>query len=208
MVTRRPAGSIRRLPSGRFQARYYMHGRRYNVHPSGGRTGTFANKTHAKTALDKVLAEISPGKWTDPDLGSDLFAEYAADWLEMRELKPRTAEHYRKLLEQHILQTFGDRRVDEITVDAVNRWYGHLGNTTGPTMRAHAYSLLKSILRAAVDGRKIEHNPCTIRGGGSAKTAKEVTVAKPAQVDQIAAAVPERFALHGAPRRLGRAPVR
>ena len=162
------------------------------MHPSGGRSGTFERKTHAKAALDKVLAEISAGKWHDPDLGSDNFREYADDWLAMRDLKPRAAEHYRRLLDAELLPAFGDRRVDEITVDAVNRWYRQFG-AHRPTMRAHAYSLLKSIMRAAVDGRKVDFNPCTIRGGGTAKTAKTVTIATPVQVDTMAANVPERF---------------
>jgi integrase len=54
--------------------------------------------------------------------------------------------------------------------------------------------LLFSILKAAVDDRVIEHNPCTIRAGGSAKTVKKVQIATPAEVDTIAANMPDRYA--------------
>jgi integrase len=75
----------------------------------------------------------------------------------------------------------------------VETWYADMGRTTGPTRRAHAYALLRSILKA-VDDRIIDHNPCTIRAGGSARTVKKVKIATPAEVDTIAASMADPYA--------------
>jgi integrase len=191
----RMAGTVRQLPSGRWQARYYgPDGRRQEAHPSGGRSGTFERKTHAVAELNRQLAAIDVGSWRDPDAPSDVLADYAADWLALRNLKPCTAEHYRRLLDQLILPTFGRRHLGDITVPMVKTWYADLGRATGPTRRAHAYALLRSVLKAAVDDRIIDHNPCTIRAGGSARTVKKVKIATPAEVDTIAANMPDRYA--------------
>src|SRR5690349_13670591 len=117
--TRRP-GTVRQLPGGRWQARYYgPDGRRHQAHPSGGRSGTFERKSHAVAELTRQLHAIDAGTWKSPDAPSDVLADYAAEWLELRKSgkrphKPRTTEHYRKLLDQLILPTFGKRHLGEI----------------------------------------------------------------------------------------------
>ena len=79
-------------------------------------------------------------------------------------LKDRTRGHYRKLLDNHILPMLGDKPVAKITGDDVREWHAAT-LTDKPTMRAHAYSLLRTILNTAIsDGKRTEANPCTIRG--------------------------------------------
>ena len=66
-----------------------------------------------------------------------------------RELRPTTRHHYQLLLDNYIYPTFGDERIDQITVEDVNDWYDALAPGR-ETMRAQAYSLLRTILD---DGR-------------------------------------------------------
>src|SRR6476660_7265612 len=102
MARHRDAGTVRQLPSGRWQARYYgPDGHRHEAHPSGGRSGTFERKTHALAELNRQLHAIDAGTWKSPDAPSDVLADRAAEWLTVRRkpLKPRTAEHYRRLLD-------------------------------------------------------------------------------------------------------------
>jgi len=64
-MKRRSFGSIRRLPSGRYQARYEdpLTGQR------GQRTTTFERKHDAETWLSRAETEISGGSWINPDAG-------------------------------------------------------------------------------------------------------------------------------------------
>jgi Phage integrase, N-terminal SAM-like domain len=54
---------------------------------------------------------------------------YADRWLEHRDLKPRTYEHYRVLLDDHILPKLGARPIASITADDVRDWHVKLGNS-------------------------------------------------------------------------------
>ena len=65
-----------------------------------------------------------------------------------RPLKPRTIEHYEKLLEEHIYPTFGTKSVRDITMRQVDAWYAKT-LADHRTMRAHCYSLLRTILETA-----------------------------------------------------------
>lgn len=70
MTNRRTFGSVRRLPSGRWQATYWHAGRR-RFGPA-----TFATKTDAGAYLSSVETEIRRGHWLDPAGGRMRFAEW------------------------------------------------------------------------------------------------------------------------------------
>ena len=80
---------------------------------------------------------------------SRLLRDYGDLWLEDRktrgrELRPTTRQQYRMLLDTYIYPTFGDERIDRITVEDVNKWYDALAPGK-ETVRAQAYSLLRTI---------------------------------------------------------------
>ena len=96
MAKRRSAfGSVRKLPSGRWQARYTDQGET----PLG--TVHLHTKQDAVAWLSTVRADLIRGQWLPPDADTTL-RQYAAVWLEHRTLKDRTREHYRKVLDQLI----------------------------------------------------------------------------------------------------------
>jgi hypothetical protein len=89
------------------------------------------------------------GLWQPTDSAKPMtFEDYASAWLADRTLKPRTRAHYASLLDKLILPTFGPFALKAITPDVVRRWHAELGTRT-PTLRAHAYGLLRSILASA-----------------------------------------------------------
>ena len=51
----------------------------------------------------------------------------------------------------------------------VRNWHATLASKT-PTYRAHAYSLLRTIMSTAVTEQLIVSHPCVVRGGGISKT--------------------------------------
>ena len=83
---RRRFGSVRKLPSGRFQARYRG--------PDGlMRTAdkTFATQTDADRWLVKQEAEILDGNWQNPDV-TVTFGDFAASWCKDRDYAATTRE--------------------------------------------------------------------------------------------------------------------
>jgi len=127
--------------------------------------------------------------------------EYANDWLKTRRtkqgpIKPRTKADYRRLLDRHILPTFGTLRMRNITPDQVTHWYLSLNSNT-PTERAHAYQLLRAIFATAADprARVVTVNPCQIDGAGQVSRAHEVKTATLDELVAIVGAMPERLRL-------------
>jgi hypothetical protein len=74
-MSRRRFGSVRRLPSGRWQARYQTNDGRQHTAPE-----TFATKTEATRHLAQVETDLSRGQWSDPRLGRTTFTQWATRW--------------------------------------------------------------------------------------------------------------------------------
>src|SRR5690348_14715691 len=98
---RRQFGRVRKLPSGRWQARYPA--------PDGEdrSLGTFATKAAANQALAQMELQMASGTWLDPSRREQTLASYATSWLETRSLRPRTRESYEDQLRLRILPKLG-----------------------------------------------------------------------------------------------------
>lgn len=187
---KRRFGRIRKLPSGRFQARY--------LGPDGvdrPAPETFATKGDADDWLAERQAELRSGDWADPEAGAVNFEEYALRWVKDRRPAATTDELYRRNLRLHILPTFGELDLDEITSPRVRAWRSERLDATGAeTTIAKCYRLLKAILETAVDDELIRRNPCRIRGAGK-ESADERPTATVQQVDALADAMGPRWRL-------------
>jgi integrase len=187
LAGRRGFGAIRKLPSGRWQASY--------VGPDTvRRTGptTFETKMDAEEWLAARRREVLGDEWQPPKpRRTPQLADYAARWLDGRDLKRRSRQKYASLLDVHILRTLGDRPLHTITRDTVTDW--HAGLDTGPAARADAYNLLRAILGSAVDDDLIAANPCRIRSAGVKHRAKTIRVATLDELDTIVAGMPDRL---------------
>jgi integrase len=139
--------------------------------------------------------DISRGDWRKPTTAPKVptLAEYAPTWLESRTLTPRTRAEYRKVLDGHLLPTFGPVALDDITPARVREWHAGLAKVTGPTRRAHAYALLRTILATALTDDIITANPCRIRGAGTSRRAKPIRPATLAELVTITEAMPARY---------------
>lgn len=196
-VDHRGFGWIRKLPSRRYQASYVGPDTVRHKGPS-----TFSAKIDAEGWLSAEKRMIERGTWAPPTERTDkvvalkvvTFESYSNAWLADRQLKPRTRDHYRQLLDNQILPTFGDVPLKTITAHLIRRWHTGLGSGT-PTLRAHAYGLLRTILGDAVRDGEIPANPAHIRGAGNAKRVLKIKPASLAELEAIAAAMPERYRL-------------
>lgn len=195
MPQARGFGTIRTLPSGRVQAFYRRDGMQH-VAPI-----TFDAKIDAEAWLTDERRLIAAGTWTPPALrratastAPITFRGYALAWLAQRDLKPRTREHYRQLLDDHLLPRFGGQPLRAIGPADVRTWWAAVA-IGRPAARAHAYGLLRTIMATAVADDAIPANPCRVRGAGTVKRARTI---RPASIDElraIADGMPDRLRL-------------
>lgn len=189
-------GYIRKLPSGRFQASY--------VGPDLARhTGatTFDAKQDAEAWLAGEHKLIATDTWTSPAMRRNAalhpvialtFGLFAEEWLAHRTLKPRTRSHYSAILERHILPVLGPIELEALTPAIVRAWYAATA-AGSPTLRAHTYALVRTILNGAVAERLIPVNPCTTRGAGNAKRASKTEPATLEELATIVQSIPQRY---------------
>lgn len=198
---RRGFGYIRRLPSKRYQASYTGPDQARHAAPH-----TFDTKDIAEAWLTDERRLIAAGTWVPPANRAALAAadrpvtvgEYAERWLTRRTtgpsaLKPRTAEHYRTILDRFILPPLGERPLGAVTLAEVEDWHAAL--ETGPTYRAHAYSLLRTIYRDAERREDVLKSPCRVQKAGTVRRARKIEPASLAELEALTAAMPERLRL-------------
>lgn len=190
-INRRHFGRIRKLPSGRYQARY--PGPDGVLRPA---PDTFARKRDAQDWLANKQSEIARGDWLDPEAGKLGLREYGEAWIKERpKLRPKTVVLYEGLWRLHVCPALGKLTLAEVNTPLLRKWRRELLDAgVGPVTVAKAYRLLRSVLNTAVSDRLIGKNPCEIPGAGQEKSPERPT-ATIQQVFVIAATVPERYRL-------------
>lgn len=198
-------GTIWQTQSGTWSARYEHDEQR---HTPGHRFPSF------KLADEWLKAEellIARDQWTPPAerraalkrktvRDSLTFGIYADRWLTHRQvrgrpIRPRTAEHYRQLLDAaQWLHRWHDEPLTAITRADVARWYDALP-TDRQTARGHAYGLFRAVMTTAVRDGLIQTNPVDIPGATVRRRAKPLELPTPTQIDQLTAAMPPQHAL-------------
>ncbi len=189
MAGKRRFGTVRKLPSGRYQARY--------TGPDGlsrPAPHTFRTKTDANIWLTQTEAAVLRDDWVNPGAGMVLLGEYAVSWVAERpKLRPTTRQRYASLVRRHIAPHLGHLAVGQIRERDIRRWHQRRteqGVSAGTL--AHAYQLLKAIFNTAVEDELIRRNPCRISGAG-AHAAQERPVLTVEQVYALVDAMPARY---------------
>lgn len=195
---RRAFGKIAKQRSGRYQASYLgENGERYLA------PVTFETKGDADAWLSMRRAELEERRWRPPDpqpAETPTLRDYSEIWIERRRtgdgqpLKPPTQDLYRILLDKQILPTLGDMHLADITADDIDDWYAML-LPAAPTRRAHAYSLLSTIMRSASTGRRplIPDSPCKVEHPTVLHRTFEPKPATPQQIATIVENMPDKY---------------
>jgi integrase len=179
---------IKRRTTAKDEVRYDVRAR------VGGRvvTRTFKRKRDADAYATTIEADRLRGVAIDPRAGRVRFRTYADGWLARRpELAATTREDYRHLLDTHLLPAFGSSEIATITPSAVRSWWALLA-TEYPSRAAKGYRLLRTILATAVRDELLARNPCQVAGAGQEHAAERPT-ATVAEVEALAAAMPDRW---------------
>ena len=194
-MTRRRFGTIRQLPSGRYQGSYVgPDGKRY-LAPT-----TFAKQRDAETWMRKEEALIETGAWFEQvKPKTPLFGDYCNYYIDTQStargpLKPTTQQLYRTLLRVH-LSDFAEKRLTDITHGDVRHWWSESLAEGNKTASSRAYKLLSATLNRAVDENHIPHSPCTIKGAHGVSSGKTIVVPSFEETKLLIEAINPRYRL-------------
>lgn len=167
MASKRRFGALRKLPSGRWQARYRT--------PEGSLVTagkTFATKTDAGRFLDAIELDQLRGVWHDPAPSqNEMVGDWCRRWLKQHSpsLTPSTAASYDGLIERCVLHRIVEGRqvgLSELSLAAlspmrVGEWLAELQRSGLSASRIRkAYRVLSLAMDAAVRERLLQVNPC------------------------------------------------
>lgn len=117
---RRHFGSVRRLASGRWQASYWLEGRRH-VAPV-----TFRAKTDALAWLSAVETDIRRGRWADPSEARTTLGEWLDHWLATvvahRVGSDNTVANYAAVVRRHLEPGLGTIPIAHLTPEQVDEF--------------------------------------------------------------------------------------
>jgi integrase len=121
----------------------------------------FPRKVDAQRWLDEATSALVTRTWTAPERGRVTVAEWAERWLAAQTgIKPSTQYRYATLLRAHVLPTWSNHRLTDVTHADVATWVAQVqkdGSAPGTVRQAHrVFSLLLDL--AVRDGR-IPRNP-------------------------------------------------
>lgn len=140
-------GTVRKLPSGRYQARYpEANGERVTA-PT-----TFATKREALDWLAGVRADKMRGQYRDHRAGSQVFGTYATDWIanggSRGRFAPRTRANNEDLLAA-VLAPLHDYPLNTITPAIVRTWYSRARKDLADRLRRRAEEARRKVVAAA-----------------------------------------------------------
>ena len=188
-MVRRRFGLIRRLPSGRYQASYKTPEGRRHTAPE-----TYRTEADAMRFLDRIEKELERGHWQpDARLGQRTLRQCCEAYLEENpRVGERWAETCRRNMRLH-LDDLLDRPIVSITPPLIRAWHAKaLRGSGGRTSISQSYRFIRAVLNVAVQDGAISRNPCQIPGAG-AQRSPERSIATPAEVAQLIAAMTPRL---------------
>ncbi|WP_442576429.1 tyrosine-type recombinase/integrase [Microbacterium sp. F51-2R] len=149
-------GSLRKLPSGRWQARYPApDGETYTARTDDDKPLTFLTKTDARAWLASMHTTIARGEWERPSAGaarrraeaaaeqarSISFSEYADQWIARIRAEPKkngkrralgTVRSYKGKIDGYLVPEFGDLLVREVDLERIRALTARLDNIPSP----------------------------------------------------------------------------
>lgn len=186
-MSKRQFGTVRHLPSGRWQARY-RDGIDMVTAPH-----TFATKADASRYLAVVEADMARGIFVDPRAGHVTLAHWVKEWLEGNPSKRATTRaRDESVLRTHFLPSLGRRPLASLTPLDVRRAVEAMAATVAPSTARTNLGVLAAVLAAAVESDLIARSP--VRGIKllSVPPRPRVTLT-PEELERLAGAVPGRY---------------
>ena len=186
---RRQFGAVRRLPSGRWQARYRDTSGGEHTAPL-----TFATKSDASRYLATVETDVMRGEWIDHRLGRIAFDRWVHQWQATTvNLRPSTRARDESYLRSLILPAFASVPLSDIDHLSVRAWVARLSASgRSPATVVKAAQILAKIMASAVDAGLITSSPC-LRVPLPRIEREEMRFLTPAQVATLADTIDDRY---------------
>ena len=188
--SKRPFGSIRRLPSGRYQVRW-THPLTREPHTA---PRTFVKKAEASRYLAEVETDLGRGTWADPRGGKTPFEDWVMEYIEGAVRKrPSTLATFKSITKNHLLPAFGRRPIGTITSKDAQWFVRHAveSGATRETVRTR-YAVLREVMNGAVDRGLIGTSPCHNVNLPPAELSK-VRFLSPYEVERLARAMHPQY---------------
>jgi integrase len=189
MTRRRRFGSVRRLPSGRWQARFVTDDGRMHTAPA-----TYATRRDAERHLVEVEAEMNRGAWHDPEKGRVTFAEWVGEYFRFATHKrPTTLARDKAVARAHLIPALGPRPLGRMTPLEIQRLVGRMSAELAPATVRTNYGVLRTILAGAVDADLIARSPCRGIRLPPAERRRSIRFLNPEELSRLAAATPAAY---------------
>lgn len=92
----------------------------------------------------------------------DVAAAWEATWLD---LEPKTQAGYKAILKRHVLRRWRGVRIGAVTPEAIQDWLNELACERHANTVRRIYSVLRAVMKVAVERRYLLANPCdAVRG--------------------------------------------
>lgn len=162
-------GTVRTLPSGKFQARY--------IHPATGQQTTAGTHISAEVAwakLAEIQATIRHGVYWDDTKSRTLFSDFMTTFMEQRRTEVTDGEFRSNVsaLRHHLTPAFGHLRMDQLTVQVIDQWYA---SQPPRRIRQTSYTFLRRAMRVAVRWEYLKASPCQVELRRQDRQAKRPT---------------------------------
>lgn len=121
----------------------------------------FDTKREAERWLTSQRAAIQRGDHINPNDNQRYFEQvveaWQATWLD---LEPKTRAGYKAILNRHVLPRWRGVRIGAISPEAIQVWINELAADRHPNTVRRIYSVLRAVLKVAVERRYLMANPC------------------------------------------------
>ncbi len=182
-------GSVRKLPSGRFQARWTDKNNSHHTAPT-----TFKTLTDARIFLGRIRVGIEDGTWQKVDDGLQPLEPFATRYLEAhkKNIKATTLIRYEALLRLHVFPKFGTRPIKSIKSIDVSEWVNEMAESSkGGTVKG-AHGILRMVMKEAMRSGIVDSDPCAYTRFPR-KERFEPTIITHDEARALMEAMPERF---------------
>ncbi len=185
-MTRREFGRVRKLPSGRWQARYPVGDGQLRTAPQ-----TFPTKTDASTYLSAIETDLARGQYIDPRAGKISFTDWAEQWLQRTGKRRNSVARDRQALNV-FMEGLGPRPLATITPMHIQGAVDVRARLVAPSTVARDFSALRAVFNAAVDADVIGRSPCRKIALPRVRPPSRVAVS-PVELERLASEVPARY---------------
>jgi len=187
MPARRHFGSVRKLPSGRYQASYWHKAERHTA------AHTFVTKGEALACLSSIETDVNRGAWIDPSGAEMTVDELANRWRESDPAK-RTSTRTRDdlAIRLHIIPALGSKKLAQVTAPDIQRLVNDWATKRAPRTVRREYAVLRAMFAYAVGSDWLARSPCRRIKQPALRTVVRPQLL-PEDVDAIATAVGSRY---------------